>query len=178
MSPMSFVWKRDCHSAISRHTGHAVFPRNPSGSERLPLQETAPRLDASQKSDAPITAPPQVSHLGTCLALTQGIRPVEAAHQSWAQTDWPPVIPDASQASSSDQQLPHFDSTFVNKAQNLLEQTAFLDMGDRYKLITPADPNTIDQLADDLSALIDAGIIAAFNQVSVHGQPVFTVAFR
>ena len=51
-------------------------------------------------------------------------------------------------------------------------------MGDRYKLITPADPNTIDQLADDLSALIDAGIIAAFNQVSVHGQPVFTVAFR
>lgn len=88
------------------------------------------------------------------------------------------MIPDASQASSSDQQLPHFDSTFVNKAQNLLEQTAFLDMGDRYKLITPADPNTIDQLADDLSALIDAGIIAAFNQVSVHGQPVFTVAFR
>ena len=53
-------------------------------------------------------------------------------------------------------------------------------MDNRYKLIVPEaekDPSLIERVADDLSELIDAGILSAFHQINLHGRPAFTVAY-
>ena len=65
----------------------------------------------------------------------------------------------------------------MNSAQIALNETPFLDMADRYKLISPADSSSAEAWANDLSKLRQQGIIQTFNQICVHNQQVFTVAF-
>ncbi len=65
----------------------------------------------------------------------------------------------------------------MNSAQIALDESPFLDMADRYKLIAPADAASAELMADDLSELRKQGIIQAFKQVLIHNQQVFTVEY-
>jgi hypothetical protein len=64
----------------------------------------------------------------------------------------------------------------MNTAQIALDESPFLDMADRYKVLTPADAASAETMADDLSELREQGLIQAFHQLFVQNQQVFTVA--
>ena len=160
-----------CQSEIACQNGQAVVPKNSSSSEPLPwptieLMQGALRRTAEL---AGVWLP--TADLDSCDWIPPQMSRTSSALQSLVQTTPLPEIP----AASDTPLLPHSVPLEVNQTALALDNAPFFDMADRYKILRPENPESAERMADDLSLLVETGAINAFNQVTLHGNQVFTI---
>ena len=145
-----------------QHSTDSLLPLEP-GIESEPVRP--------QRTDAPTALKPPAAPPQTLLSLTQEIGPTASDHQSLvSETDHPHPPDDETQNS---QPLTH-----SGHAKALLDETPFLTMDNRFKLVRASNHEAAGFIADGLSELRSKSIIQSFQQVNVDGQPCFTVALR
>ena len=109
--------------------------------------------------------------LDSCDWLLPQMNRTASALQSLVQRSPLPETP----AALDTPQLPQSVPLEVNQTAIALDKTPFFDMADRYKILRPENHESAERMADDLSLLVEAGAINAFNQVTLHGNQVFTI---
>ena len=168
------IGRTPCALGQTPYIGPRFIPMNhsslPSGFSLLPWPGISPAPEQLQRIDGQEALKPRVAPPQSLLSLTQEIDPIASDLQSSASDTNPLHPPD--DETQDPQPLTH-----SGEAQTLLDQTPFLTMDNRFKLVRTS-MQTASNIADGLSELRQRAVIQSFQQVSVNGEPCFTVAFH